>query len=54
MNKKLPRLDKKLGDSSLQRAFWINSNNFKFLNETRHLCVFSSVCYALLCYSYDL
>ena len=39
MNKKLP---------------WIIPNNSKFLTETCNICVFSSVCYALLCYSYDL
>ena len=54
MNKKLPRLDKKLGGSFLQRVFWIISNNSKFLNETHNLCVFKCIFYVLLCSSYEL
>ena len=47
MNKKLPRIDNKLGEAPDKEGFWIISNNSNFLNETRNLCVFSSVSYAL-------
>ena len=56
MNKNLPTLNKPIRRQLLTKSFWINSNNPKFLNETlcKDLCIFSSICYALLCYSYDL
>ena len=56
MNKNLPTLNKQIRRQLLTKNFWINSNNSKFLNETlcKDLCIFSSTCYGLLCYSYDL